>query len=103
MGEIGIPRREFLYAIQFWEARRILRGYNRRQRNMWSATRWQTFRIMEAQCGTEAMHKSNLFAPDDLLQFPWDKEPQPLITDDEKAELQAEMAAINAQNKITET
>ena len=58
---------------------------------------------MEAQCGTEAMHKSHLFKPDDLLQFPWDKEPQPPITDDAKAELQAEMAAINAQNKSPET
>ena len=32
MGEIGIPRREFLYDIQFWEVRRIIRGYRRRDR-----------------------------------------------------------------------
>ena len=30
MGEIGIPRREFLYEIRFWEVRRIIRGYRRR-------------------------------------------------------------------------
>ena len=30
MGEIGIPRREFLYDIRFWEVRRIIRGYRRR-------------------------------------------------------------------------
>ncbi|MGX8698010.1 MAG: hypothetical protein ACSW8D_16640, partial [Prevotella sp.] len=30
MGEIGIPRREFLYEIKFWEARRIIRGYRKR-------------------------------------------------------------------------
>lgn len=30
VGEIGIPRHEFLYDIEFWEARRILRGYERR-------------------------------------------------------------------------
>ena len=30
MGEIGIPRREFLYDLRFWEVRRIIRGYRRR-------------------------------------------------------------------------
>ena len=30
MGEIGIPRREFLYDIRIWEVRRIIRGYRRR-------------------------------------------------------------------------
>lgn len=30
MGEIGISRREFLYEIEFWEVRRIVRGYRRR-------------------------------------------------------------------------
>ncbi len=32
MGEIGIPRREFLYDIRYWEANRIVRGYRRRDR-----------------------------------------------------------------------
>ena len=32
MGEIGIPRHEFLYDIQFWEVRRIIRGYRNRDR-----------------------------------------------------------------------
>lgn len=32
MGEIGIPRHEFLYDLQFWEVRRIIRGYRRRDR-----------------------------------------------------------------------
>lgn len=32
MGEIGIPRREFLYDLRFWEIRRIVRGYRRRDR-----------------------------------------------------------------------
>ena len=30
MGEIGIPRREFLYDLRFWEVRRIIRGYRQR-------------------------------------------------------------------------
>jgi hypothetical protein len=32
VGEIGIPRREFLYDIRFWEVRRIVRGYRNRDR-----------------------------------------------------------------------
>lgn len=32
MGEIGIPRREFLYDLRFWEVRRIIRGYRNRDR-----------------------------------------------------------------------
>lgn len=32
MGEIGIPRHEFLYEICFWETTRIIRGYRRRDR-----------------------------------------------------------------------
>ena len=32
MGEIGIPRREFLYDLRFWEAQRIVNGYRRRHR-----------------------------------------------------------------------
>lgn len=30
MGEIGIPRSEFLYEIDYWEVLRIIRGYRRR-------------------------------------------------------------------------
>lgn len=32
MGEIGISRREFLYDLRFWEVRRIIRGYRKRDR-----------------------------------------------------------------------
>lgn len=32
MGEIGIPRREFLYDIRYWEAHLIFNGYRRRHR-----------------------------------------------------------------------
>lgn len=70
-------------------------GYHARHSNMWSAVRWQTFHLMIAQVGTKAMQEANIFKPDDLLQFPWDKEPAPPITDKERDELQAEMDAIN--------
>lgn len=63
---------------------------------MWSAVRWGTFRIMEAQVGTKAMNESHLFKPGDLLIFPWDKTDKSVpLTEDERAQLQAEMDAIN--------
>ena len=99
MGEIGIPRKEFLYVLQFWEARRILRGYQRRKRDLWSAARWSTFQIMTATIGTDGMKKAGISNPSDLMSFPWDKEPTPSITEDEVAEMQAEMAALNSQLK----
>lgn len=30
VGEIGIPRREFLYEVSYWEVVRIVKGYRRR-------------------------------------------------------------------------
>jgi hypothetical protein len=32
VGEIGVSRHEFLYDITFWEAKRIIRGYHKRDR-----------------------------------------------------------------------
>lgn len=92
VGEIGIPRYEFLYIINFWEVRRIIRGYNRRKRDMWSAVRWQTFRLM---CCWADM--KNL-KPTDLLKFPWDEENingGDIPTEEEVAEMKALMAEIN--------
>jgi len=99
VGEIGIPRKEFLYILQFWEARRILRGYQRRKRDLWSAARWSTYYNMMATVGTEGMKKAGINKPNDLIAFPWDKEPTPSISEDEVAEMQAEMAMLNAQLK----
>ena len=95
MGEIGFPRREFLYDIRWWEARRIIKGADARVYQLWGVTRWQTYRIMEAQVGSEGMRKANLNSPRDLIEFPWEKEPAPAITEEEAAKLLAEMQAIN--------
>lgn len=96
MGEIGLPRREFLYDILFWETRRIARGYNKRYRNMWSAARWGTYNIMAAWNG-KGLSEAGIHGPADLLQFPWDKEPTPPLNDEDRAELQALMDRENAE------
>ena len=81
----------------------IIRGYNRRERGMWSATRWQTYYLMSVSMAD--LKKAGINKPTDLMKFPWEKEADiPTISDDEIAELQAEMEALNeyyAQEQVS--
>ena len=79
MGEIGIDRNCFLKELRWWEVRSIIRGYNRRQREMWSATRWQTYCLMETSMAD--LKKAGIEKPGDLLVFPWEE------TDRERGEV----------------
>lgn len=96
VGEIGIPRREYLYELRYVDLILIQRGYVARYRNMWSATRWQTYLLMQAQVGTEGLRKAGITRASDLLAFPWEKESVALPSADEVADLLSEMAAINS-------
>lgn len=92
MGEIGIPRREFLYDLRFWEVRRIIRGYRQRDRLKHQ---------MMAECvyaATYAMRdpKGTTVADMFPMLFEDDGDEEPPISAEDVAELQAEMDAINA-------
>ena len=89
--------------MQWWEVNRCLAGIRRRQRTQWEATRW------EIQC------IANLFRGRDtpavraheLQIFPWEKEfnpasVQPPVTEQDAADLQAEMAIINGAQEAQE-
>ena len=81
MGEIGIPRREFLYDI------------------VWSAVRWQTFNLMCAQVGGKELNKGGVYSPADLLPLPWDVKDThqtEIITEEDEKRLQQEMANMQA-------
>lgn len=69
VGEIGISRLEYLYELQFWEIILIVKGYSHRNREMWSATRWQTFCLMLVQAD---LKKAGIYGPIDLMRFPWE-------------------------------
>ena len=94
MGEIGIPRREFLYDIRFWEVRRIIRGYRRRD--------WLKHQLM-AECvyaATYAMRDPKGKTVADMFPMIFDTDDdddEPPITEEDVAELQAEMDALNTQ------
>ena len=94
MGEIGISRREFLYDIRFWEVRRIIRGYRRRD--------WLKHQLM-AECvyaATYAMRDPKGKTVADMFPMIFDTDDdddEPPITEEDVAELQAEMDALNTQ------
>lgn len=93
MGEIGYNRQEFLYVLQFWEIALIIRGYNRRQRDLWSASRWSTYNVMLAQIGSNGMRDAGIRKPTDLIKFPWEKEKAELPTEDEMDDIRRDIEA----------
>ena len=98
VGEIGIPPDKF-HDLAWWEIRSIIRGHNRRHRDLWSASRWSTYNIMLSFCGSDALKKSGINGPADLIKLPWDTVQKEEISQHDIDELQAEMAAMNANQK----
>ena len=94
MGEIGITRKEFLYDIKFWEARRIIRGYRKRGKifmqllaeNVYAST----FAFRDSEGKTVKDMFPSIFEDDDY-------EMEPAITQEEQDELQTLMAVENAR------
>ena len=98
MGEIGYNRHEFLHELKWWEIRSIIRGYNRRHRDLWSSNRWQTYNLMQAFCGGKALNEAGIHKPTDLLKLPWDTAPVAPLSQSEVEDMQAEIRAMNAAN-----
>ena len=99
MGEVGITTGQFYYGLKWWEIKSIIRGYNRRHRDQWSAARWQTYNLMCAFAGSKSLNEAGIHGPKDLLPLPWDNDEianENLPTEDEIREMQAEMDAWNA-------
>jgi hypothetical protein len=97
VGEIGITPADFK-RLRWWEVRSIVRGYNRRHMNLWSATRWQTYNLMASFVGGDKLSEHGINGPRDLIRFPWENT-QTVMSPDEVKSMQDEIAAINAMNK----
>lgn len=94
MGEVGIPRSEFLFELRLWEINAIIRGYRRRAHTLWEATRWQTF------CLVGALGAGKDFSrPSDLMAFPWEDEQSELPTEEEIDEMTELLNNINSHEK----
>lgn len=97
MGEIGIPRREFLYDLRFWEVRRIIRGYRRRdllKHQLMAECVYAAIHVMrDPQDKTVADMFPNLFDDDDI-------EPAESISEEEVRELQGLIQAVNEKGTM---
>lgn len=92
MGEIGIPRREFLYDITFWEVRRIIRGYRRRDRLKHQLMAECVYAATFAMRNPEGKKVTDLFPS---LFEEDDDEPAEMMSEADKAELIELMANMN--------
>lgn len=93
MGEIGIPRREFLYDLQFWEVRRIVRGYRRRDRLKHQLIAECAYAAIFAMRDPKGKTARDLFPA--IFEDDDDNEEPVMLSDDDIAELQADMVAWN--------
>lgn len=93
MGEIGIPRHEFLYDLRFWEVRRIIRGYRRRD--------WLKHQLMAeiVYAATFSMRDPKGKTVSDMFPMLFDDEEddEPPITKEDVADLQQLITAVNAE------
>ena len=95
VGEIGIPRREVLYELQYWEIILIIRGYFRRYHPGWEQARLIAYNA--AHC----MGAKNPPTITQWLKFPWEHEHADEISDDEVNEIRKQIKAEN-QAKASE-
>ena len=100
MGEIGISRREFLYDLRFWEVRRIVRGYRRRDllkhQLMAECVYAATYAMRDPQGKTVADMFPMLFDYDD-------DDDEPPLTKEDVDDLLADINAYNSKTEEKET
>lgn len=96
MGEIGIPRHEFLYDIRFWEVRRIIRGYRQRDRLKHQLIAECAYAAMYAMRDPQGKGVEDVFP----MLFDNDDYDEPPISEEDVADMQAMMEAFN--NSINE-
>lgn len=97
MGEIGLPLNDYLYRLSYADLLLISRGYENRKRDLWSATRWQTYNLMLVSMAD--IKKAGINSPKDLMPLPWDetgeKEEQVKITQEEINRMREDMRRMN--------
>ena len=99
MGEIGIPRREFLYDIRFWEVRRIIRGYRQRDRLKHQLIAECAYTAMYAMRDPQGKTVADMFP----MLFDYDDDDEPPLTKEDVDDLLADINAYNSQMDEKET
>lgn len=94
VGEIGIDRNTFFNDLRWWEVKAIIRGYNARHHAGWEQARLVSYNAHYCMGS-----KNPIPVVTEWIKFPWEKkavESSPL-SDEDRNDLQAEMAAMNAE------
>lgn len=93
MGEIGIPRREFLYDLRFWEVRRIIRGYRQRDRLKHQLIAECAYAAMYSMRDPQGKTVEDMFPM--LFDNDDDDDYEPPISEEDVTDLLADMEAFN--------
>jgi len=91
VGEIGIPRREFLYDLRFWEVRRIVRGYRQRDRLKHQLIAECVYAATYAMRDPKGKTVSDMFPM--FFEEDDDDYDEPPISEEDVADMQADMEA----------
>ena len=89
-----------MYDLTFWEVRRIIRGYRRRDKLKYQLMAECVYAAIHVMRDPEGKTVADLFPM--LFEDDEEYENEPQITEDEVAMLQAEMAAMNAERPAGE-
>ena len=93
VGEIGIPRHEFLYDLRLWEIILITRGYFKRYHPAWEQARLIAYNA--AHC----MGSKNAPVITQWLKFPWEKSHDDELTDEQVNEMREIIRKENESKK----
>ena len=69
MGEIGFPRREFLYELVWWEVKSIIRGYNARHHAGWEQARLVAYNAHYCMGSKDTPPTVT-----EWIKFPWERD-----------------------------
>jgi hypothetical protein len=94
VGEIGIPRREFLYDLRFWEVDAIIRGYRRRNRLMHQLLAEIVYTTMYINRDPKGKTVEGMFP---MLFEDEEEEDTPIMTKEDSDELQQLMEDLRSQ------
>lgn len=94
MGEIGYNRHEFLYDLRLWEIHLIVMGYRKRDRLKHQLMAECAYAAVYAMRDPKGKTVADMFP----MLFDYDDDDdEPPITEEDVAELQADMDAFNSQ------
>lgn len=96
VGEIGIPRKEYLYELQLWEIILITRGYWRRQHPSWEQSRLIAYNVRYCMGVPKGQSPVDL---QEWLPFPWEGNTgQNDVSEDDVQDILASIREENRKN-----